>query len=725
MAPEQAIGKAPAPAADVFALGAILYEILTGEAPYAFANGVERTLKAAAASQWRPVRQVEPTAPAELAAIAERAMSADPTDRYPTARAFGDELRRFIRGQKVEAYPYGPVELLMRFVRRNAGYLGLASIAAAICVALVVAGVTSTLVTLSAGYASTRSALADANLLLAAKALSSDEVTTARSLARDVLAVREDPDARGILSATSGVAHLEPVQTVATPCDAIEASTAGLLCLRDQTLTLLGPDARQPRWTAPSGMRIDAVSTTHVVAVDGTRNALLVHDLVDGRIVRTHAERSSAVFEPDGTLRTYARGAAERHPPTGPEPVASYASLPIHWNGFDDGEVLVTVSGQIRRAVGDEPPETLWAPVSPVSGAFVHDGELWVYGDGIARYPADLSGPPTVVETGGRLYELQRMGDYSVGRRNTGNLWLHDDNGMVVEMRTPARSFTVVDATELWTTDGETLTRWRVTDGRSRGLGTRGKATMIAASPDEQWLATCHYDQPTRVYAYPSLALVWSSEVMTPLCTWAGSNTLHIYEMDDGSSRTSGVRIEWTPTGTRTRAGPPDLEAQLMIEGRFVDAVAMVLYDESGQPIPQPEGARFVEPDRMWADGMLTDLAGTPIRPAATPPTYASERWTLAEGTLQHAPSGRDCAVPPVRQVAENDTLIVLAHTDDTVAVHRSADIEAGRCTPIAHLPGARDRVYALDVTASHILVASWTGEALVYAIDALVDTTR
>jgi WD40 repeat protein len=65
------------------------------------------------------IRAVEPDTPPELAAICERAMQADPTKRYQTAKQLADEVQRFLSGALVQAYEYRFTEHLKRFVSRN------------------------------------------------------------------------------------------------------------------------------------------------------------------------------------------------------------------------------------------------------------------------------------------------------------------------------------------------------------------------------------------------------------------------------------------------------------------------------------------------------------------------------------------------------------------------------------------------------------------------------
>ncbi len=143
MPPEQARGRPVDEAADVYALGAVLYEILTGRPPFLGRNAQEILLQVLAYE--RGVTEVlkptdlEPEVPADLAAVAMRALSRHPEDRYPSARELAADVENFLTGRHVTAYRYSPWEALLRFVRRHkAAVTAAASILIAVVAALVV-----------------------------------------------------------------------------------------------------------------------------------------------------------------------------------------------------------------------------------------------------------------------------------------------------------------------------------------------------------------------------------------------------------------------------------------------------------------------------------------------------------------------------------------------------------------------------------------------------------
>jgi hypothetical protein len=98
MAPEQAEGRLEAlgPATDVFGLGGILYDLLTGRPPHQ-GQTFDAVLEQARQGRVVPPREIDPQVPRALERICLRALAADPGQRYPSAAALREDLRRYLR----------------------------------------------------------------------------------------------------------------------------------------------------------------------------------------------------------------------------------------------------------------------------------------------------------------------------------------------------------------------------------------------------------------------------------------------------------------------------------------------------------------------------------------------------------------------------------------------------------------------------------------------------
>ena len=119
MSPEQVRAeKDLGPTTDVYSLGTVLYELLTGDPPHK-KETFSATLRAIEADQPRSISSLQPYVPKDLVAICEKCLAKESGDRYQTVFDLKQDLERFRNGLPVAAKKPGPLNILSRWVKRN------------------------------------------------------------------------------------------------------------------------------------------------------------------------------------------------------------------------------------------------------------------------------------------------------------------------------------------------------------------------------------------------------------------------------------------------------------------------------------------------------------------------------------------------------------------------------------------------------------------------------
>ena len=135
MSPEQASGRISAitPKSDIYGLGAILYELLTGRPPFREDNQLNTILQVLEGEPTLPNR-LNPRIPPELERICLKCLEKDPDRRYTSATALADDLDRFLRCEPIEARPAGLGDRARRWLRRESGLAARLAIMAVVAV---------------------------------------------------------------------------------------------------------------------------------------------------------------------------------------------------------------------------------------------------------------------------------------------------------------------------------------------------------------------------------------------------------------------------------------------------------------------------------------------------------------------------------------------------------------------------------------------------------------
>ena len=126
MAPEQALGKGKevGPAADIYALGAMFYELLTGRPPFKGVTAMDTLIQVMSDDPVPPGR-LQSKVPRDLEIICLKCLTKESARRYATAADLADDLKRFLSGEPIAARPASGWERGLKWVKRRPAVAGL------------------------------------------------------------------------------------------------------------------------------------------------------------------------------------------------------------------------------------------------------------------------------------------------------------------------------------------------------------------------------------------------------------------------------------------------------------------------------------------------------------------------------------------------------------------------------------------------------------------------
>ena len=417
MAPEQARGEPVGTAGDVYALGAMLYELLAGHPPVE-GDSVKSLLDQVHAGPPRALAQVAPEVPQDLDAVVAKAMARSPRDRYPTARELAADLKRFQTGQLVTAQRYGRWRLLRRWVVRNRGYVAMASLAGAAIAVVAIAMLAR--VFEERRVADARRAEAEvaraaaehgAHELIVAQArgaLASDPTSTLAWLKRYPIDATTAAPLRSLIdeAEAAGVArHVWP--TGDRKHGLVLASDGGYVAIgeADGRVRVYDTAAGAARWVGIAGPPVAAVAArpgTDELFVADARGALSVVDTASG--LRTPLGTVGATVDElvgarGGALLIHTADGWLRRAPDGGAPQAMF---PPGRKNDHLTEAIDRVSGEVRVGHGADGGVRVWrgdapdvkaavVPGIPHALAVTSDGALALVATTAAAYRVDLA----------------------------------------------------------------------------------------------------------------------------------------------------------------------------------------------------------------------------------------------------------------------------------------------------------------------------------------------
>ncbi|MEO6776730.1 MAG: protein kinase [Kofleriaceae bacterium] len=719
MAPEQARGELVDARADVYAIGAVLYELLAGKAPHADETP-QAMLDRVIAGPPPPIDSIVPTVPPELADIIGKAMARLSEERYANATLLAEDLRAFQTGKLVSAHAYTPWQLVRK---KLAQHRGVVAVALASAVALGAVGVESfhsvvaerDIARGERGRADSARELAEAKrrelVLVQAETSLRKDPTAALAWLKQYPMASADLDK--VVDVIDEAVALGAARFVFRPGDWVFDATftpdgKGVVAaardgnvrsydLATGTMTILGKMPSDPEALA---MSPDGGS----VVVGGMQGEIIAYPLHGGSaklLTKRGKMVTSLVFDPSGKQLIVDReGRAElldlrgnltRIGPSSARRIVVAERDPTRRAALVAPNQVAVGSGDPDRVIAQTDRQITWLGLSP-------DGEVVLIADGQSVYAVPYKGGTLakLVDFSGEIFGVAWSHDLAqavvVGKRAEVPLIAFPSHTVRI-LRGHSDSvysavFTRDGSTLLTASDDSTARIWNLADGSSQVLrGHDDDVYRIHLSPDEKLAVTASLDGTLRV---------WSLETSAAKVMHEGPpiDALTV-EGDQALVRTATSLARWNlVTGAREPllswqqglgVGVPSPDGQRLLA--FGPKWTLELRGRDGKPPLVLAGHRGVISHVEWSrDGS-----------AAYSSSYDGtlRKWDLATGTSTLLVNGTD---PVIGFTVAADQRVAAQVGDAAVMIYpdgrtETAGTGAAWCARKAQFDKVRDRL--------------------------------
>jgi WD40 repeat protein/serine/threonine protein kinase len=702
MAPEQARGDVGqiGVATDVYGLGALLYECLTGRPPFCAATILQTVLEVIANDAPPPTR-FEPGIPRGLETICLKCLNKAPALRYENAAALADDLERFERGEPIRARRVSAAKRTWHgLMRRPVAASLLAATMAAIAISLPL----------------TRWALGERKGAVAAQR--DIRLQAIRNRYERALSVEEEEGSSGVVVRLSECLR-----------DAVQAEAFALEeSIRRQLDAWSSDFRRRPKIFAGHEKTVFAVDYnsdgTKILTGSEDGTAQIWNEQTGepiGRPLR-HADTVFAVaFSPDGrhVLTGSADGTAQRwlvatSEPDGPPLKHQDRVLAVAFS--PDGTKILTAShdqtAKLWNASTGEPLHSLTHPGIVRAVAFSPDGNTILTGcdDATARTWATATGTPLgwQVRHRDRVFAVAFSGDGKIvltgSQDKTAQLWdaatgsrigpsvVHLETVFAVDFSSDGSSF-------LTASDDGTVRLWDTATGRALGrLEHRDRVRAAVFNPDGTRVLTGSWDHVARQWTLEGPALIkQGSEVHAVAFSPDGASV--VTGSGDGTARLWDRR--GAPIGKIMQHAAFVTAVAFSPDGRFVltasgDGTARLWDARTGEPVGTPA----THQSAIWRIGFVSD--GRRFVTASKDGT--ARLWDTASCQPQYPPLDHHCPVFTLAVSPDSKTFL----TGDIKSFARLWNAETGESlgTPFEHNRGVSAAAFSPDGT--KVLTGSW-----------------